>query len=140
MRLVLSPAMQSDLLNSDNSKATTIQAVESRCVGAESSENGELQINHAAIVQEVHRLPSIPEEPSAILCSSQPHADPNQKIQSQPRRKDEKDQLSQLLPALNGGLMELLHYIEREVSDASQTNPLVVDITNEQEAIALMGF
>ena len=36
--------------------------------------------------------------------------------------------------------MKLIRYVEREVSDASQTNPLVVDVNNEQETIALMSF
>ena len=36
--------------------------------------------------------------------------------------------------------MKLICYVEREVSDASQRNPLVVDVNNEQEAIVLMSF
>ena len=55
-------------------------------------------------------------------------------------REKKKDQLSQLVPVLNAGVMKLLRFIEREVSDASQGHPLVVDVTDEQKAIALMSF
>ena len=127
--------------DSANSKATTIQAVESPSVGAESSETSELQVDDSAVPQEVHRQSSIQEgESSAILYSQPTTCGSKSEDPVTPRRKDEKDQLSQLLPALNGGLMKLIRYVEREVSDASQTNPLVVDVNNEQEAIALMSF
>ena len=63
----------SPLLNesdSANSKATTIQAVESPSVGADSSETSELQVDDSAVPQEVHRQSSIQEgESLAILCS-----------------------------------------------------------------------
>ena len=127
--------------DSANSKATTIQAVESPSVGAESSETSELQVDDSAVPQEVHRQSSIQEGESSAILSSQPTTCGSKSEDPvTPRRKDEKDQLSQLLPVLNGGLMKLIRYVEREVSDASQTNPLVVDVNNEQEAIALMSF
>ena len=84
--------------DSANSKATTIQAVESPSVGAESSETSELQVDDSAVLQEVHRQSSIQEGESSAILSSQPTTCGSKSEDPvTPRRKDEKDQLSQLL-------------------------------------------
>ena len=131
-------AAQAIELKSDStSSKDSIQVTGCPFAGPEVNGTAELHINNSATLQEVHRQSPAqqtgPAEVGQTTCQFQ------EDLVSLSREK-KKDQLSQLVPVLNAGVMNLLRFIEREVSDANQGHPLVVDLTDEQEAIALMSF
>ena len=117
-----------ELKSDSTGSKDSIQATGCPFAGLKLNGNAELHINNSAT-----------SGAAEVCCSGRTTCLFQADLVSLSREK-KKDQLSQLVPVLNAGVMKLLRFVERGVSDANQGHPLVVDLTDEQEAIALMSF